>query len=150
MSAKTTRNPAVTILHLACLLLAGCGAQDGDKPFASPPPVAPTPAVAPASVAGATSAAVAQLAAPAPALPPAPLYVCVVQSAGGQERKVIELPPRVEALCRKAPEMGPCRYEREGCRRGGGSVVTADGTEITRQTEAEYDRRVMRIRMKSN
>jgi hypothetical protein len=76
--------------------------------------------------------------------------VCVSETAGEQRRTVIALPAPVEALCRKAPEMGPCQYEREACRRKGGKVVTADGTEITRQTEAEYDRKVMRIRMKSN
>ncbi len=60
------------------------------------------------------------------------------------------LTPEVEALCRKAPEMGPCKYERDACRRGGGKVLTGSGVEITPQTEADYDRRVMRIRMKSN
>jgi hypothetical protein len=74
----------------------------------------------------------------------------VSESTDGQRRTTIVLPGPVEALCRKAPEMGPCQYEREACRRSGGKVMTADGTEITREKEAEYDRRVMRIRMKSN
>jgi hypothetical protein len=70
--------------------------------------------------------------------------------AGQTQQRAIELAPEVAKLCRKAPEMGPCQYERATCRRSGGRVFTVDGTEITLQTEAEYDRRVMRVRMKSN
>jgi len=79
-----------------------------------------------------------------------PLYFCAVVNKGVEQRMPIELVASVEALCRKAPEMGPCQYEREACRRKGGRVWTADGREITRETEAEYDKRVMRVRMKSN
>ncbi len=46
--------------------------------------------------------------------------------------------------------MGPCQFERETCRRNSGRVFTVDGTEITQQTEAEYDKRVLRIRMQAN
>jgi hypothetical protein len=46
--------------------------------------------------------------------------------------------------------MGPCQYERNLCRRSGGRVYASDGREITMATEAEYDRKVMRVRLKSN
>jgi hypothetical protein len=79
-----------------------------------------------------------------------PLYFCAQVEGSAAQRKTITFTPEVEALCRKAPEMGPCKYERDACRRQGGRVQTADGSEITPQTETEYDRRVLRIRMKSN
>jgi len=46
--------------------------------------------------------------------------------------------------------MGPCQYERDLCRRGGGRVYAAEGKEITLQTEAEYDKKVMRVRLRAN
>ena len=46
--------------------------------------------------------------------------------------------------------MGPCQYERNVCRQAGGRVYAANGVEITMQTEAEYDKKVMRVRFKSN
>jgi hypothetical protein len=46
--------------------------------------------------------------------------------------------------------MGPCQYEREVCRRSGGRVIAADGKEITKATEAEYDRKVMRVRFRGD
>ena len=57
---------------------------------------------------------------------------------------------KTDALCRKHPEMGPCQYERNACRRSGGRVYTADGTEITLATEAEYDRKVRRVQFRAN
>ena len=75
-----------------------------------------------------------------------PLYYC--QTASGKTDIVYE--PRVETLCRRHPEMGPCQYEREACRRSGGRVFEANGTEITRSTENEYDKRVLRVTFKSN
>lgn len=39
---------------------------------------------------------------------------------------------------------------RDVCRRSNGRVYTANGVEITKQTEAEYDRKVMRVVFKSN
>ena len=81
---------------------------------------------------------------------PGTVYVCVTGTNGKTQQTAIELPPHVADVCRKAPEMGPCQYERETCRRNGGRVFAADGTEITRATEIEYDKRVLRIRMKSN
>ena len=53
-------------------------------------------------------------------------------------------------LCRKHPEMGPCQYERNNCRASGGRVFAADGVEITMATEAEYDKKVMRVRFRAN
>jgi hypothetical protein len=143
----TTRN----LLVASCLLLTACGQHDADKPPASVSSVVPAVALAPTTVANPDPAPPPRPGEPAQALPEAgALYICVSESGGEQRRTIIALPPPVEALCRKAPEMGPCQYEREACRRAGGKVFTAGGTEITRQTEAEYDRRVMRIRMKAN
>jgi len=84
------------------------------------------------------------------AIPAGAVYGCALGS--GDERRVtaIELAPRVAALCSKHPEMGPCQSEREGCRRSGGQVFAADGTEITAATEAEYDRKVARIRLRAD
>ena len=78
------------------------------------------------------------------------LYVCVVSDARGTRQTSIEFAPKIEALCRKHPEMGPCQYERNACRAGGGRVFAANGVEITATTEAEYDRKVMRVRLRSN
>lgn len=77
-------------------------------------------------------------------------YVCVTSVAGARQQVAIEFAPKVRELCRKHPEMGPCQYEREACRRSGGRVFEANGTEITRSTEAEYDKRVFRVRFKAN
>jgi hypothetical protein len=93
-------------------------------------------------------------ASPAPAAPinfPAnALYVCVTEAGGASRQATIEFEPAVGALCSRHPEMGPCRYERDVCRRGGGRVYAAQGTEITLQTEAEYDKKVMRVRLQAN
>jgi len=81
---------------------------------------------------------------------PNALYVCVADAAGQRKETVIELAPNVLSLCRRHPEMGPCQYERDLCRKGGGRVFTADGREITRAVEDEYDRKVMRVRFRAN
>lgn len=82
--------------------------------------------------------------------PPGAIYVCA--SGSGPERKVtaIGFDEKVGALCRRHPEMGPCQYERNLCRKSGGRVFAADGNEITLATEDEYDRKVMRVRFRSN
>ena len=89
---------------------------------------------------------------PAPAIvvPAGALYVCVSEAGGTQRQTGIEYAPKTDALCRQHPEMGPCQYERELCRRGGGRVYAAGGVEITRETEAAYDKMVMRVRFKAN
>jgi hypothetical protein len=90
--------------------------------------------------------------APAPAivLPANAQYVCVTEAAGQRQQTVIEFSPKVAGLCLNHPEMGPCQYERNACRRSGGRVFAAGGKEITMANEAEYDKKVIRIRLKSN
>jgi hypothetical protein len=110
-------------------------------PDTTPPP-APPVAASPVNPPAAPTLAIAA--------PPGALYVCV-SGIGAQLRQTsIEFAPGVGELCRKHPEMGPCQYERDACRRSGGRVFAADGSEITRSTEDEYDKRVMRIRLRSN
>ena len=81
---------------------------------------------------------------------PDALYVCVADVAGQRRETVIELAPNVLSLCRRHPEMGPCQYERDLCRKSGGRIFAADGREITRAIEDEYDRKVMRVRFRAN
>ena len=78
------------------------------------------------------------------------IYVCVVDQGGTRQQTVIEFIPKVHQLCRRHPEMGPCQYERNACRNAGGRVFAAGGQEITMATEAEYDRKVMRVRFRAN
>ena len=126
-------------------LLAGC-----QQP--APPPPAEAPKAQPPQAAVAPPAAKAQPAAPARAampsldFPPGPLYVCAV----GGAKTTIEYEPRVESLCRRHPEMGPCQYERDACRAKGGRVYTQRGEEVTMAVEAEYDRVVMRVRFQGD
>lgn len=95
-------------------------------------------------------ATVAQPPGPTVVVPPGAIYVCVSASGGTPLHTGIAYEGKIDALCRKHPEMGPCQYERNACRRGGGRVYAADGTEITMATEAEYDRKVQRVQFKSN
>jgi hypothetical protein len=83
-------------------------------------------------------------------VPPGALYACVSESGGTPRQTAIAYEGKTDALCRKHPEMGPCQYERNACRRGGGRVYAADGTEITLATEAEYDKRVRRVQFRAN
>ena len=83
-------------------------------------------------------------------VPPGALYVCVSETRGVRQTTAIEFSPKVGALCAKDPEMSPCQYERNVCRKSGGRVYAEGGTEITLATEAEYDKKVMRVRLKSN
>lgn len=114
-------------------------------------PMAPTPAphasvpTAPLPSTAAPPAAVAPL-----ALSTSMLYRCVTQAGGKPQQTAIAFIPKVLELCRRHPEMGPCQYEREVCRRAGGRVFAVDGTEITRQTEVEYDKRVLRVRFRGD
>ena len=120
---------------------AGAAVVRRPLPPTTPPP-APPVAASPVNPPGATTLAIA--------VPPGALYVCV-SGAGAQLRQTaIEFAPGVGELCRKHPEMGPCQYERDACRRNGGRVFAANGSEITRSVEDEYDKRVMRIRLRSN
>lgn len=94
------------------------------------------------------------IAVPAPlptiAAPAGALYVCVADSRGQRTQTAIEFAPKVADLCKRHPEMGPCQYERDLCRSSGGRVFAANGQEITRQIEDEYDRKVMRVRFRAN
>ena len=123
--------------------------QTGQAPVARVPLPAPVdvPPSAPRAASNTPSAPTSQtpLAVPAGAL-----YVCVVENARPPKQAAIEFAPKVAELCQRHPEMGPCQYERNLCRRGGGRVFAADGSEITMATEAEYDRKVLRVRMRSN
>ena len=83
-------------------------------------------------------------------MPPDALYVCVRDEAGTRTQTAIDFAPNVAALCRKHPEMGPCQYERDLCRRAHGRVFAANGAEITPAVEAEYDKRVLRARFRSD
>ena len=70
--------------------------------------------------------------------------------AAAGERTPIVYEPRVETLCRRHPEMGPCQYERDACRRAGGRVFTSKGEEVTLTVEAAYDEKVRRVRFQSD
>jgi len=83
---------------------------------------------------------------PAIVIPPHTLYVCVLDVGEIRKQTAIEFAPKVGAICARHPEMGPCQYERNACRRGGGRVYAAGGAEITMETEAEYDKKVLRVR----
>jgi hypothetical protein len=149
-----------------CLLgaaVALCACTES-TPERQPPPVAPIPPVVRSPVSPPTTPEPPALASPVPApgattasaaetpvvIPAGAVYACVVESAGERQVTAIEFAPKVAALCAKNPEMGPCQYEREVCRHSGGRVFAADGKEITKLTEAEYDRRVLRVKLKSN
>jgi len=109
-------------------------------------PDVPTPPKVPSEVKGAPPV-------PAPpdiVVPPNTLYVCVIDKGGVRKQTAIEFAPKVDALCAKHPEMGPCQYERNICRSVGGRVYAANGNEITMATEAEYDKKVMRVRFRAN
>ena len=84
-----------------------------------------------------------------PILPPGTLYVCTGTLNGQIQQTALEFEPKVRQLCGRHPEMGVCQYEREACRASGGRVHTAAGIEITRQTEAEYDKKVLRVRFRA-
>lgn len=115
-----------------------------------------SPAGAPAVIASAAaptpraSAAAALSPSLAAAFAPGVQYVCMTGGAGQPRYAAIEFTPQVAQICRRHPEMGPCQYERDLCRKSGGRVYGADGTEITAATEAEYDRRVTRIRLRGD
>ena len=113
------------------------------EPAPSPPQVASISPTAPIATLGAP--AVLQIVVPANAL-----YVCVAETPGQRQQTTIEFSPKVGELCRKHPEMGPCQYERDICRRSGGRVFAANGVEITKDTEVEYDKKVLRVRFRAN
>jgi hypothetical protein len=146
-------------LGIVLLLIAGCAQETAKAPLpVTPPedratapvirrplpetPIPATPETTPGSPAPAPE--------PAIVLPPKAQYVCVSDVGGQRQQTVIEFSPKVTSLCLAHPEMGPCQYERNACRRSGGRVYASGGKEITMATEAEYDKKVLRIRLKSN
>lgn len=80
-------------------------------------------------------------------IPTGAVYVCVAGSGQDRTIRTIELQEKVAALCRRHTEMGPCQSARNACRSSGGRVYAADGSEITQADEAEYDKKVMRVRV---
>jgi len=146
------------LLALSVLALSACAPVGAPLPMTPPGdsegaavvrrPLPEPTAPGPGSTAGFAPA-------PAPAgpgvvVPAGSLYVCASESAGVRQETAIQFAPKVAKLCAKHPEMGPCQYERDICRRSGGRVYAAGGIEITPQTEAEYDKKVLRVRFKSN
>ena len=126
-------------------------------PKQAPPPspaaakaelTAAAPILAHASPAPAPPASAPAAAAPA-VVPPGTLYVCTATINGQTRQTAIDFEPKVRQLCSKHPEMGVCQYARQACRASGGRVHTAAGVEITRQTEAEYDKKVLRARFRA-
>jgi hypothetical protein len=150
----------LNLLLVAVLLLAGCSAPKDPVPLtakqdlATAPvarqalPASPTPPLPPAASAGAPAATPGAMA--SVSLPAGAQYVCVADAGGTRTQTTIEFAPKVAELCRRHPEMGPCQYERNICRRSGGRVFAGNGVEITMQTEAEYDKKVMRVRFRAN
>lgn len=118
-------------------------------PATQTPVAEPTAAPTETTQLAALEPSVASKAAPEVAAPPTSLYRCRVIKGGQEVFTAIEFPAKVESLCRRHPEMGPCQYEREACRRAGGRVFDTKGVEITRKTEAEYDKRVLRLKFRS-
>jgi hypothetical protein len=158
-SARQT--PAVRRFFFGTLLLlmAGCAQETAKAPLPVTPPEdrASAPVIRrtlPETTIPAPPETPPGALAPAPGpsivLPPQAQYVCVTDVAGRRQQTVIEFSPKVATMCLKHPEMGPCQYERNACRRSGGRVFAAEGKEITMATEAEYDKKVMRIRFKAN
>ncbi len=151
-------------LGICAALLAGCAAAPRSAPEAALVITAP----------GEPDAAVTRrpvetptVALPQPSLPNAPvgaapvpgapvhvpaglLYVCVTTAGVERSQIGIQFAPKVHDICARHPEMGPCQYERNACRKAGGSVFDVNGREITMATEAEYDRKVMRVRFRAN
>jgi hypothetical protein len=109
-----------------------------------PEPAPPTVAAEPAAAAN-TRAPLAAI-----VVPPNTQYVCVSEVNGVAKQMSIEFSPKVADLCRRHPEMGPCKYERDVCRRSNGRVYTVKGVEITKQTETEYDKKVIRVVLRAD
>jgi len=140
----------IVLRHCALLTVSGMLAACSPAPVETRPvPLTPPAAVRQASAEPATAPLPAPVAA-AIVVPPGALYVCVSESGGVRQTTAIEFAPKVGAVCAKDPEMSPCQYERNVCRKSGGRVYAANGVEITMATEAEYDKKVMRILLKSN
>ena len=149
----------IVVAVASAALVAACGSPQQPVPITPPSevakaPVARTP-VAPTAPAAAPTPAPGSAVTPAAKLDPSTfpagaIYVCASGAGGARKITAIAFDEKVGKLCRTHPEMGPCQYERNTCRKSEGRVYAADGTEITMATEAEYDKKVMRVRFKSN
>lgn len=143
-----TRLARLALLAAAGGLLAACqqAAPPASAPASVPEPV--PQGAAPAPPARVVPAIVVPPGVTLPSLdfPPGALYTCDV----GGSKSSIDYEPRVEQLCRKHPEMGPCQYERNQCRARGGRVFTQKGEEVTPAVESEYDRVVRRVRFQAD
>lgn len=150
---QLTRNTLA--IAAALVLVAACSSKEPvpitPKGEAASSPVVRRPVPEPAPAAAPTTTTKAA-AAPSPprVFPKDAIYVCVAEANGERRETEITFEPKVAELCRKHPEMGPCQYERETCRRAGGRVYAQGGVEITRATEDEYDKKVMRVRFRAN
>jgi hypothetical protein len=80
-------------------------------------------------------------------IPVGAVYVCAAGTGKDLTIAAIELQEKVASICRRHTEMGRCQNARNACRRSGGRVYAADGSEVTQADEAEYDRKVMRRRV---
>jgi hypothetical protein len=149
----------IVVAVASAALVAACGSPQQPVPITPPSEVAKAPVsrvpVAPASPATAPTPPMGSAITPAAKLDPSTfpagaIYVCASGTGGGRTVTAIAFDEKVGKLCRTHPEMGPCQYERNICRGSGGRVYAADGTEITMATEAEYDKKVMRVRFKAN
>lgn len=131
------------LIAAAALLLAAC--QSISQAASPTAPASVAAAAPPVRASQAKESRSPPKAVPLPSmdLPPGPIYFCDVAGV----RSALALPEGIEALCRRHPEMGPCKYERESCRQRGGRVFTSKGEEITRAVEDAYDQRVRRVRI---
>ena len=159
-------NPALLLCLLVCTLtLPACQRETPPPPrapqVAPSTPIAPAPVVAPPAPEASPPASAAVAAAESPAtvapqpssdalpstdFPEGPIYFCDSDAT----RSPIEMEPKVEQLCRRHPEMGPCQYARNTCRQRGGRVFTAKGEEVTVAVERRYDERVSRVRLQED
>src|SRR5438552_12009321 len=130
--------PRAFRIFLAIILLGGCAGAREPLPITPPGemkgapvvrrPLDQPPATPTASAPQSTQAASPATGAPPPiVVPPDTLYVCVTENRGRRQQIAIEFTPRVGALCKRHPEMGPCQYERDVCRQSGGRVYAANG-----------------------
>jgi hypothetical protein len=157
MTDRMTRLTHLLAAACAAALFASCSNAPKE-----PIPITPPAEVAKAPVARVPIPETRPPATPPPASGPSKIvvsnvpsgtqYVCVGEPAadGSRPQTAIQFDAKVAQLCMKHPEMGPCQYERDVCRRSGGRVFTSDSTEITLATEAEYDKKVIRVRFKGD
>ena len=132
---------------VAALTVVGCGPSAPPAPPVAPTPPAPTTEIAtPAAPVAPPVVTVPPVVLPATDFLPGPLYFCV----SGTVRTAIDYDARVDQLCRRHPEMGPCQYARDACRAKGGRVFTARDEEVTPAVEAEYDKHVRRVRFQAD